>query len=106
MATPVGIVGFRGYSGAELAVILEKHPHTQRNLLGKPFSGCRNFYRSQVPRARLFQTPGSYPPAANLPIKPLVEAGVVVREAGIVCDAKSGVSGAGRKPSLKTSFCE
>ena len=26
--------------------------------------------------------------------------------AGIVCDAKSGVSGAGRKPSLKTSFCE
>ena len=34
------------------------------------------------------------------------EAGVVEREAGIVCDAKSGVSGAGRKPSLKTSFCE
>ncbi len=28
------------------------------------------------------------------------------REAGIICDAKSGVSGAGRKPSLKTSFCE
>ncbi len=28
------------------------------------------------------------------------------RAAGIVCDAKSGVSGAGRKPSLKTSFCE
>jgi N-acetyl-gamma-glutamyl-phosphate reductase len=36
----------------------------------------------------------------------LIEAGVVVRDAGIVCDAKSGVSGAGRKPSLKTSFCE
>src|SRR5205807_9033540 len=34
------------------------------------------------------------------------EAGVVDRSAGIVCDAKSGVSGAGRKPSLKTSFCE
>ena len=28
------------------------------------------------------------------------------RAAGVVCDAKSGVSGAGRKPSLKTSFCE
>jgi N-acetyl-gamma-glutamyl-phosphate reductase len=32
--------------------------------------------------------------------------GVVERSAGIVCDAKSGVSGAGRKASLKTSFCE
>jgi N-acetyl-gamma-glutamyl-phosphate reductase len=36
----------------------------------------------------------------------LVEAGVVDRAAGIVCDAKSGVSGAGRKASLTTSFCE
>jgi N-acetyl-gamma-glutamyl-phosphate reductase len=36
----------------------------------------------------------------------LVEAGVVDRYAGIVCDAKSGVSGAGRKPTLRTSFCE
>jgi len=36
----------------------------------------------------------------------LIAAGVVDRSAGIVCDAKSGVSGAGRKPSLKTSFCE
>jgi N-acetyl-gamma-glutamyl-phosphate reductase len=31
---------------------------------------------------------------------------VIDRASGIVCDAKSGVSGAGRKPSLKTSFCE
>ena len=36
----------------------------------------------------------------------MLEAGIVDRKAGIVCDAKSGVSGAGRKPSLKTSFCE
>src|SRR5262249_6699721 len=36
----------------------------------------------------------------------LIEAGVVDRAASIVCDGKSGVSGAGRKPSLKTSFCE
>src|SRR6185437_9406558 len=36
----------------------------------------------------------------------LIQAGIVDRTAGIVCDAKSGVSGAGRKPTLKTSFCE
>jgi N-acetyl-gamma-glutamyl-phosphate reductase len=36
----------------------------------------------------------------------LIEAEAVDRSRGIICDAKSGVSGAGRKPSLKTSFCE
>src|SRR6202035_1577654 len=43
---------------------------------------------------------------ANLALEPLVASGVIDRACGIVCDAKSGVSGAGRKPSLKTSFCE
>ena len=33
MATPVGIVGFRGYSGAELVTILRKHPHVEPVLL-------------------------------------------------------------------------
>ncbi len=56
--------------------------------------------------ARLISNPGCYPTAANLAIQPLVAAGVIDRACGIVCDAKSGVSGAGRKPSLKTSFCE
>jgi N-acetyl-gamma-glutamyl-phosphate reductase len=50
--------------------------------------------------------PGCYPTAANLAIRPLLDAGIVHRAAGIICDAKSGVSGAGRKPALKTSFCE
>ena len=193
MTTPVGIVGFRGYSGAELVGILERHPHvepvllehrdaegeprplghpgprrepftsdavraaglqvvflatppdasleatpplleagvkvidlsgayrlgtvenyqrwykephSQPELLAEATYGLPEFYREQIPGARLISNPGCYPTAANLAIKPLVDAGVVVREAGIVCDAKSGVSGAGRKPSLKTSFCE
>jgi N-acetyl-gamma-glutamyl-phosphate reductase len=83
-----------------------KEPHNQPELLAEAVYGLPEFYRSQIPGARLVSNPGCYPTAANLAIKPLVESGVVVREAGIVCDAKSGVSGAGRKPSLKTSFCE
>jgi N-acetyl-gamma-glutamyl-phosphate reductase len=193
MATPVGIVGFRGYSGAELVRILEKHPraepvllehrdaedrpqplghvgprrekftqevvrevglavvflatppevsleltptliatgvkvidlsgafrlgtvenyrrwykepHNQPELLAEAVYGLPEFYRSRIPGARLVSNPGCYPTAANLAIKPLVDSGVVIRETGIVCDAKSGVSGAGRKPSLKTNFCE
>jgi N-acetyl-gamma-glutamyl-phosphate reductase len=191
--TPVGIVGFRGYSGAELVAILSRHPHVepvllehrdsddraqplgysgprrapltaetvraeglaavflatpaevsielapslldagvkvidlsgafrlgtaenyrrwykeshaQPGLLAEAAYGLPEFCRSRIPGARLISNPGCYPTAANLAIKPLIDAGVVWREAGIVCDAKSGVSGAGRKPSLKTSFCE
>ena len=68
--------------------------------------GLPEYYRESIRKARLVSNPGCYPTAANLAIRPLVAAGVVDRNAGIVCDAKSGVSGAGRKPSLKTSFCE
>jgi N-acetyl-gamma-glutamyl-phosphate reductase len=68
--------------------------------------GLPEFCRAAIPGARLVANPGCYPTAANLAIRPLLEAGVVDRAAGIVCDAKSGVSGAGRKPRLSSSFCE
>jgi N-acetyl-gamma-glutamyl-phosphate reductase len=83
-----------------------KEPHTQPELLREAVYALPEFCRSRVKSARLISNPGCYPTAANLAIKPLIEAGAAMREAGIVCDAKSGVSGAGRKPSLKTSFCE
>jgi N-acetyl-gamma-glutamyl-phosphate reductase len=83
-----------------------KEDHTQPALLAEAAYGLPEFCRERIPAARLVANPGCYPTAANLAIRPLLEAGVVDRSAGIVCDAKSGVSGAGRKPSLKTSFCE
>jgi len=83
-----------------------KEAHTQPALLAEAAYGLPEFCRDRIPAARLVANPGCYPTAANLAIRPLVEAGVVDRSAGIVCDAKSGVSGAGRKPSPKTHFCE
>jgi N-acetyl-gamma-glutamyl-phosphate reductase len=83
-----------------------KESHTQPELLAEAAYGLTEFCRERIPSARLVANPGCYPTAANLAIRPLLEAGVVDRSAGIVCDAKSGVSGAGRKPNLKTSFCE
>jgi N-acetyl-gamma-glutamyl-phosphate reductase len=83
-----------------------KEPHHQPELLAEVAYGLPEFYRSRIPGARLIANPGCYPTAANLAIKPLIDAGVVARECGVICDAKSGVSGAGRKASLNTSFCE
>ncbi len=83
-----------------------KEQHTQPELLDEAVYGLPEYCRERIGSARLITNPGCYPTAANLAIRPLVEAGVIDRTAGVVCDAKSGVSGAGRKPSLKTSFCE
>ncbi len=83
-----------------------KEEHTSPELLSEAAYGLPEFCRKAIPAARLISNPGCYPTAANLAIQPLVEQGIVDRSHGIVCDAKSGVSGAGRKPSLKTHFCE
>ena len=80
--------------------------HFAPELLAEAVYGLPEFCRERIAGARLISNPGCYPTAANLAIQPLVAAGVIDRACGIVCDAKSGVSGAGRKPSLKTSFCE
>jgi N-acetyl-gamma-glutamyl-phosphate reductase len=83
-----------------------REPHVAPELLRQAAYGLPEFCRERIRGANLVSNPGCYPTAANLAIRPLLEAGLVERSAGIVCDAKSGVSGAGRKPSLKTSFCE
>src|SRR5580658_7757117 len=83
-----------------------KEEHTAPGFLAEAVYGLPEFCRERIRKSRFISNPGCYPTAANLAIRPLLEAGIVDRNAGIVCDAKSGVSGAGRKPSLKTSFCE
>src|SRR5581483_5985024 len=79
---------------------------TQPTLLAEAAYGLPEFCRERLGSASLISNPGCYPTAANLAIRPLVDAGVIDRRAGIICDAKSGVSGAGRKATLKNSFCE
>lgn len=78
--------------------------HPRPEILAEAVYGLPEFYREQVRGARFVANPGCYPTAANLAIRPLVEAGAVDRSWGVICDAKSGVSGAGRKPSAKTHF--
>ena len=83
-----------------------KEEHTAPELLGEAVYGLPEFNRDKVRGARLISNPGCYPTAANLAIRPLIAAGAVNLQAGMVCDAKSGISGAGRKAALNTSFCE
>jgi N-acetyl-gamma-glutamyl-phosphate reductase len=83
-----------------------KERHTAPDLLAEAAYGLPEFYRDKIRDARLIANPGCYPTAANLALRPLIEAEALDRSRGVICDAKSGISGAGRKASLKTSFCE
>lgn len=69
--------------------------HTSPRYLGEAVYGLTELYRTRIHGARLVADPGCYPAAALLALAPLLRVGVVAR-AGIILDAKSGVSGAGR----------
>jgi N-acetyl-gamma-glutamyl-phosphate reductase len=69
--------------------------HTQANLLAQAVYGLPELYRSELPGAKLIATPGCYVTAASLALTPLVRSGIVEPK-GIIVDAASGVSGAGR----------
>jgi N-acetyl-gamma-glutamyl-phosphate reductase len=68
--------------------------------------GLTEYARDEVRRARLVANPGCYPTSALLALKPLADAGVLLPNADVIVDAKSGVSGAGKTPSERTHFCE
>lgn len=66
--------------------------------------GLPELHRDAIRGARLVANPGCYATSVILALKPLVAAGWVDVERGIICDAKSGVSGAGKEPTAKTHF--
>jgi len=57
-----------------------------------------------IPEAELVANPGCYATSIILALAPLLRAGLVDREHGIICDSKSGVSGAGKEPTDRTHF--
>lgn len=66
--------------------------------------GLPELNRDQIRSAALVANPGCYPTSIILALSPLVRAGVIDRSRGIICDSKSGVSGAGKEPSSRTHF--
>ncbi len=79
-------------------------PHTRPDLLDRFVYGLPELHREQLRGASCIANPGCYPTAATLALAPLVAAGLVERS-GLIVDAVSGVSGAGRPPKPNTTFC-
>jgi N-acetyl-gamma-glutamyl-phosphate reductase len=66
--------------------------------------GMPELHRKEIAEARLVANPGCYATSVILAVRPLIAAGIVDLAHGIVADAKSGVSGAGKAPTAKTHY--
>lgn len=79
--------------------------HASPEWVGKAVYGLPEMNRAAIRNARLVANPGCYPTAVQLGFMPLLERGLVELH-HLVADAKSGVSGAGRKAEVATLFAE
>ena len=81
-------------------------PHTAPELLAEAVYGLAELNGDAVRGARLVANPGCYPTSVICGLHPLVCAQAIDLETAVIVDAKSGVSGAGHRPSANTHFVE
>ncbi len=83
-----------------------KMPHSCPDILKGAVYGLPELFRAQIKQAQVIGNPGCYPTTVLLGLAPLLEKGLIDFSAPIIADAKSGVSGAGRKAEVATLFSE
>ena len=80
--------------------------HENPDLMARATYGLAEIREEQIKNSRLIANPGCYPTSSLIPLYPFLAEGIINSETEIIIDAKSGVTGAGRKPSRKKHFCE
>jgi N-acetyl-gamma-glutamyl-phosphate reductase len=83
-----------------------KMPHSCADILKDAVYGIPELYRNNIKTAKVIGNPGCYPTTVLLGLAPLLEQGLLDLSVPIIADAKSGVSGAGRKAEVATLFAE
>ena len=84
----------------------DENPALADKVMAQAVYGIPELHRSELKEAALVANAGCYATSIILALAPLVRAGLVDLNHGIVCDSKSGVSGAGKQPTQKTHFVE
>ncbi len=79
-------------------------PHVVPHLIERFAYGLPELFGDELAAKQHVAVPGCYPTTATLALAPLLRAGVI-ESTGIIVDAASGVSGAGRAPKPNTTFC-
>jgi N-acetyl-gamma-glutamyl-phosphate reductase len=82
----------------------DANPQTATELTERAVYGLPELNANQIPSAALVANPGCYATSVILALAPLLSAGMVDCDHGIISDSKSGVSGAGKEPTARTHF--
>jgi N-acetyl-gamma-glutamyl-phosphate reductase len=84
----------------------DENPALANKVMAQAVYGIPELHRSELREAALVANAGCYATSIILALAPLVRAGLVDLNHGMICDSKSGVSGAGKQPTQKTHFVE
>lgn len=105
-ATVVDLSGAYRLRDASLYPRYYGFEHQRQDLLEQAIYGIPEFAREKLPGARLIANPGCYPTSILIPLLPLLKADLIDGRQPVICDSKSGVTGAGKSPSSTTHFVE
>jgi N-acetyl-gamma-glutamyl-phosphate reductase len=83
-----------------------KLPTPHANWLSEAVYGLPELYAGEIASARLIANPGCYATSVILALRPLAAAGLIAEGSSVVCDCKSGASGAGKDPRRDLHFVE
>ncbi len=102
----IDLSGAFRFRDAETFTAWYKLPAPHANWLGEAVYGLPELYADEIASARLVANPGCYATSVILALRPLVDAGWIAAEHGVICDCKSGATGAGKEPRRDLHFAE
>src|SRR2546429_1043735 len=102
----VDLSGAFRFRDAETFTSWYKLPTPHAKWLTEAVYGIPELYSSEISQARLVANPGCYATSVILALRPLTQAGLLAADSGVVCDCKSGASGAGKDPRRDLHFVE
>jgi N-acetyl-gamma-glutamyl-phosphate reductase len=102
----VDLSGAFRFRSAQTFTSWYKLPAPHANWLGEAVYGLPELFAAEIARARLLANPGCYATSVILALRPLTDAGLIADATSVICDCKSGASGAGKDPRRDLHFVE
>ncbi|MGB7434951.1 MAG: N-acetyl-gamma-glutamyl-phosphate reductase [Candidatus Acidiferrum sp.] len=102
----IDLSGAFRFSTAETFTSWYKLPAPHAGRLSEAVYGLPELYAGDIRTAKLVANPGCYATSAILALRPLSQAGLLSRTQNVICDCKSGASGAGKDPRRDLQFVE
>jgi len=102
----IDLSGAFRFRSAETFKSWYKLPAPHASWLGEAIYGLPEFYAAEIAKARLVANPGCYATSVVLALRPLSEVNWIADGSNVICDCKSGASGAGKEPRRDLQFVE